>query len=295
MDEPNMEWLLEDFDLLCDHLHDTDKVRDVIKYRNNLAAFLLHAQHVKAYEFASSYCKGKDVLEVGCFIGYGSLITAGVARKVVAIDLDDTSLDFAKSHRVRENLQFVKATLDGLTFPPESFDVVLAFQVIEHIPTAIVPEFLREIRRVLRPGGVCIMSTPNRKTRLLPFQKPTNPEHFQEFTGRGLSTVLSDVFSDVSIKGVRAIPEIENVEKNRVRQSPLKVYIRRPLHKLLRSIVPKSAKKQKHRRPSRSRDGDTTTPLAEKLGDFGLDAFYLASDRSGIDESLSLFAICRNQ
>ena len=84
--------MLQDFELLADYLLSDPAATIAPSYRSNLSAFLLHAQHVAAYDLAEPYLHDKQVLEIGCFIGYGSLNLAGKAREVISIDIDERAL-----------------------------------------------------------------------------------------------------------------------------------------------------------------------------------------------------------
>lgn len=83
--------------------------------------------------------------------------------------------------------------LDGL--PDNAYDSVVSFQVIEHIQDDML--FLKEIHRVLKPGGVALLTTPNRKMSLT-----RNPWHIREYLPHELKTLAENFFSSVQIKGI---------------------------------------------------------------------------------------------
>lgn len=85
----------------------------------------------------------------------------------------------------------------GIPLKNGSIDVALSFQVIEHIGPKKVRDYLSETKRVLKDGGVFVVSTPNKKLRLLPFQKPWNPEHRKEHSYKEFKKVLMNVFENV--------------------------------------------------------------------------------------------------
>ena len=93
-----------------------------------------------------------------------------------------------------ENVEFVEAKVPPLPFADASFDYVVSFQVIEHI--AKDKEFVREVHRVLKPGGKFIVSTPNK-----PMSLTRNPWHVREYTASQFSALLSS-FSSVEARGV---------------------------------------------------------------------------------------------
>src|SRR3546814_14320183 len=83
------------------------------------------------------------------------------------MDVAGYAIAYAKSHYTNENLHFLKVQADSpLPYPAASFDVVLSFQVIEHVLDD--DAYLREARRILKPGGTLVVLTPDRKNRLLP-------------------------------------------------------------------------------------------------------------------------------
>ncbi len=293
--------VLEDFYLLSDYLWKTCKIKDLNKYKKDFSAFLLHANHIKAYDFVASLCEDKKVLDVGCFIGYGATRIFPQAKEIIAIDGDDNALEFARQNRFIPNAKFEKVDARRLPFYNETFDRVIAFQLIEHIPPNEVSSFLCEVRRVLKEKGLLFITTPNRKFRLMPFQRPFNPEHYQEFTAKGLLEVLKTNFEDVVIKGTRAKEWIQAIERKRVRKSPLQVYIRGPLYKFLNRILPMKIKdllkkiKSKITNSFGSKDrriSDSNDQIFNNLFQkFSMKDFYL--ENQALDNSMDLFAICR--
>ena len=93
------------------------------------------------------------------------------------------------------NVEFRQAEVPPLDFPKQSFDCVISFQVIEHIQRD--GDFVREIARVLRPGGRFIVTTPN-----APMSLTRNPWHVREYTAEGLRKLLAGSFSTVEALGV---------------------------------------------------------------------------------------------
>ncbi|HPP67230.1 MAG TPA: class I SAM-dependent methyltransferase [bacterium] len=141
--------ILKDFYLLADYLEKKYKIKNVNKYKNNISAFLLHANHIKSYDFIAPFCMGKKVLDIGCFIGYGETRIFSQAKEIIAIDSDDDALDFARN-RFIPNVRFEKADAKRLPFPKETFDIIIAFQLIEHIPFNEVGNFLSEVKKILK-------------------------------------------------------------------------------------------------------------------------------------------------
>lgn len=130
-------------------------------------------------------------------MGYGSLHLAAIGKSVVGADIDMSAISYAQQHyRARDNLSFIQADAMRTGFAESQFDVICSFETIEHMrdPNA----FLVEIKRVLTPGGVFIVSTP-RVTRS--DSRPDNPYHFQEWNALDFQRLISGYFKSVEIFG----------------------------------------------------------------------------------------------
>ena len=107
------------------------------------------------------------------------------------------------------NVEFRQATVPPLPFANDSFDFVISFQVIEHIKRDL--ELVREVKRVLRPGGKFIVTTPN-----APMSLTRNPWHIREYTAAELRSLLGSEFSSVEALGVSGNARVmEYYEQNR--------------------------------------------------------------------------------
>lgn len=145
-------------------------------------------RHEVAYRHCAGICAGKDVLEAGCGEGYGADLLAGPARRVVAVDYDAATVAHVRARY--PGVEVVAANLAALPLPDSSVDVVVNFQVIEHLWDQ--PHFVAECRRVLRPGGMLLMSTPNRITFTPGSDTPVNPFHTRELNASELRELLED-------------------------------------------------------------------------------------------------------
>ena len=134
-------------------------------------------RHEVAYETLLPFCAGATVLEAGCGEGYGADRITRTARAVIGLDYDQTTVSHAA--RSYPNVRIVRGNLIQLPFPTGCFDVVASLQVIEHMWDQ--PGFLAECRRVLRPAGTLLLSTPNRLT-FTPGNVTLNPFHARELS-----------------------------------------------------------------------------------------------------------------
>ena len=227
---------LQTIDLQIDH-PEVDDIQEEFQAKS-LRAHVLSLIHRWPYEQLMVQAKGKNLLELGCSKGFGTIIYAEHASSVKAVDTSSGAIEKAQKYNTRENIEYI--CLDSWTLPFEdnTFDLTVLFQVIEHIALDKLDIFLREIKRVTRMDGQVIFSTPNRSIRLLPFQKPRNQFHTKEYTAKELKKLLSRYFVEVRVEGLFGVEPLNEIERRRVRQKPSKVYLRDPLKKyVLRPIL----------------------------------------------------------
>src|SRR5436305_10245703 len=117
-------------------------------------------EHMARYAFAARLARGKRVLDAGCGAGYGSAELAKTAASVAGIDIASEAVELARDSYRLPNLAFEQASCDALPYPDSTFDLVVAFEVIEHLENW--RGLLREARRVLAANGQFIVSTPNK-------------------------------------------------------------------------------------------------------------------------------------
>ena len=153
--------------------------------------------HWHRYRAVVPWVRGCSVLDVGAGDGYGAYALAADARFVTAVDVDPETVRHALGRYQRANLRYVVASATDLPFPDAAFDVVTMFEMIEHVSSTDQERTLREIRRVLRPGGLVFLSTPDR-TRTAAFET-ANPYHVAELTEAELVTLLGRYFSHVRV------------------------------------------------------------------------------------------------
>jgi SAM-dependent methyltransferase len=153
-------------------------------------------EHLHRYLLAREWCRDKDVLDVASGEGYGTALLAQVARRAVGVEIAADTVDHASNAYKANNLSFVVGDARSLPIPDATFDVVTSFETIEHF--AEQRRFLSEIRRVLRPGGLLIVSTPDRD-HYSPAESAANPFHVRELTQAEFETLLRSYFAEVSV------------------------------------------------------------------------------------------------
>jgi len=186
-------------------------------YQSSIEDYVIYLEHLAAYRFAARRVADRRVLDYGCGSGYGAAQLAEVAAEVVAVDVSGDAIEYASSRFRRDNLRFLRVDPTGrLPFRDAEFAAVLSFQVFEHIADAAA--YLREIARVLEPGGELVLVTPDRTHRLLPLQKPWNRWHVREYDARSLSRIVGGVFAEVSIQQMSGRRDVLDVELRRFRR-----------------------------------------------------------------------------
>jgi SAM-dependent methyltransferase len=153
-------------------------------------------EHLHRYLVAREWCRDKDVLDVASGEGYGTALLAQVARRAVGVEIASEAVDHASEAYRTNNLSFVVGDARSLPCPDAAFDVVTSFETIEHFSEQ--QRFLSEIRRVLRPGGLLIISTPDRDN-YSPSESAANPYHVQELSREEFDALLRSYFAEVSV------------------------------------------------------------------------------------------------
>jgi 2-polyprenyl-3-methyl-5-hydroxy-6-metoxy-1,4-benzoquinol methylase len=153
----------------------------------------IHQRLFKAYVVAKNYVSG-DVLEVGCGEGRGISEVIGNANSFTAVDKIEPVIQQLRK-------KYPQGKFISMNIPPlaelksNTYDVVLSFQVIEHIQNDKL--FLQEIHRVLKPGGTALLTTPNRKMSL-----SRNPWHIREYLPGELKSLGETIFQEVTMRGI---------------------------------------------------------------------------------------------
>ena len=156
-----------------------------------------------AYYRAAEMVQG-DILEIGTGMGYGVEIIAPKATRYITIDKH-----LPEERHQLDNVEYYEMEVPPIEFENISFDNVVSFQVIEHIEKDM--DLVREVSRVLRPGGKFVVSTPN-----APMSLTRNPWHVREYNADELRNLLECHFSNVEAYGVVGNEKVmEYYRKNR--------------------------------------------------------------------------------
>jgi SAM-dependent methyltransferase len=167
-------------------------------------------RHQAAYLHLREDAEGPRLLEVGAGEGYGSALLAERVPAVLALDYDAAAI----AHLVGAYpaLAAVRANLAALPVAGDSIDTVVSLQVIEHVWDH--PQFLAECSRVLQPGGLLMLSTPNRLTFSPGADRPVNPFHTHEFTAAELCRLVAgNGLSVVTVAGLFAGPRLAELDR----------------------------------------------------------------------------------
>jgi SAM-dependent methyltransferase len=242
----------------------------------------MYLRHLFAYEEAARHLTSDAmVLDIGCGEGYGTDVLARAGRRAQGIDVDALSIGHATAAYGRDTCHF--RTYDGVSIPlpADSVDAAVSFQVIEHVQDD--SRFVAEAARVVRTGGQCIITTPNRVLRLAPGERPWNRYHVREYGCDELRELLASHFSHVEVLGIAGDEEAQAHELARL------AWVRRtvaqdPLG--LRRLLPESLKR---RVLSFLRGAHAQAGSAVSVAAWGTDRYRVVADAG---KGLDLFAIC---
>ncbi|CAN5443719.1 hypothetical protein BH10PSE18_BH10PSE18_14610 [soil metagenome] len=158
-------------------------------------------EHMHRYALAARFCKDKDVLDIASGEGYGAALLARQARSVVGVDISGEAVQHAqRTYEGRTNLTYLQGSATAIPRPDASVDVVVSYETIEHL--AEQEEMLAELRRVLRPDGLMIMSSPNKKVYSEDRQY-VNEFHVKELYFEEFDALLRKQFPAITYLGQR--------------------------------------------------------------------------------------------
>jgi 2-polyprenyl-3-methyl-5-hydroxy-6-metoxy-1,4-benzoquinol methylase len=238
------------------------------------------ARHLAAYDYASTLVVGKRVMDAGCGEGWGTQRLADHAASVLGVDYSDVAVAACRSKWDKANLDFKQVDLTEAPGAGQQFDVVLNFQVLEHIDDP--GPFLRGLRSRVADDGLLMLTTPN---LLMSFSE--NPYHVREYTAEELQALLGEVFGTVDIVGVQGNERVTAFDERR-KQAIERILRLDPLG--IRNILPQWLINFAFARLAvlvrqQAKGPESTDDLIEPAD------FFVAGEN--VDSALDLVALCR--
>ncbi len=233
-----------------------------------------HIVNLSGYVWAATQLPGIDqmrVLDIACGTGYGSDYLAGVARRVVGIDLEPAVVARCRLRYPNARAQFNAMDGTALAFRSETFDAIVSQDTIEHVQDD--HRFVTELSRVLRKGGTLVLFTPHGKER---GRRPEDPYHIREYMPDELRDLLMPHFSMIRWYGRRQGARLKTVEGHLDA-------VRRWDPFALRRVVPRRLRHWIGSLVSRLQGGTSLRKILPKDIEYG----------EGIQEDTNLIAVCR--
>lgn len=160
----------------------------------------ISVEHFSRYLFVSNYINlcGKTVLDIASGSGYGSSILAQKAKQVIGVDISQEAVDYANAHYANNNLTFQKGDCYQIPVSDKSIDLLVSFETIEHIE--FHETFFSEIKRVLRPDGILVISSPNKRL-YTDVPNRINPYHVKELYNEEIISLVSKYYNQIIYLG----------------------------------------------------------------------------------------------
>jgi len=224
------------------------------------------------YHFALPFCEGRKVLDIGCGSGFGVRLLADVARRAVGLDYSAETLLALHGSLLLKGVWAVAGSALAMPFTSGSFDVITAFEIIEHLSN---PELLLvQGERVLTSSGTLVLSTPNR-----PVYSPRGTwldYHVKEYDYQELRKLLGRIFPHMAFYGQAHLSKDSQLDMN-----PLNRFF----YPLKRRIDPRGVVF------NRLRAAYVYLRWGEKATDCTIDDFPVVSE--SVETQPVLIAVCR--
>lgn len=222
----------------------------------------IHQRLLSAYHHAQQYISG-DLLELGCGEGRGVSLLAPLAKSYVGIDKIAAVVQGLCS--TYPEYTFMDGVFPPFPFQDNQFDTIVTFQVIEHVKKD--EEFIKEIHRVLKPGGCALITTPNIKMTL-----SRNPWHIREYTAEELKALCDKYFKFVEMKGISGNEKVMTYhEENRASVNKIMRYdILNLQYRLPAAILRKPYEILNRRNRKKLKSGDDELVKSINWTDFSL-------------------------
>jgi len=158
-------------------------------------------EHFQRYVNARHFCAGKVVLDIASGEGYGSCLLADVAQQVVGVDIAEEAVRHASDkYGDKKNLHFVTGNVTAIPLDSHSVDVIVSFETIEHVDAESQLRMVAEFKRVLKPDGLLLISSPN-KLVYTDERKKINSFHVHELYRQEFLDLIASAFKNVQAGG----------------------------------------------------------------------------------------------
>jgi SAM-dependent methyltransferase len=238
-------------------------------------------EHLARYQFASQYVTpGIAALDIACGTGFGVRLLREKGAHVFGVDIDAEATRRAGQTTPRDRALVLRGNGLVLPFASGTFGLITSFETIEHLHER--QAFAAELRRVLAPGGICLLSTPNAFYSRPVNGVPRNPFHLHEYQPDELGAELSLTFPNVRVLGQRLdgryrVPPFWD-DQQRLPRTPgaqAGLWTRRIMHRL----------------PETARDRASQLLWGHQFFPTAADYHF---DLAGIDQAQVLVAICQS-
>lgn len=183
-------------------------------------------EHINRYAFALCYVRNRVVLDVACGIGYGAQYLKRQANCVVGGDISEEALRYASRDFSMVGLDFLRLDAQALPFADESFDVIVSFETIEHLPN--YEAFLDDCSRCLTPQGTFICSTPNKRISSPDSSKTSSVSHAHEFYPDEFIQLINNYFTNLRLYGQEEWWTYREIRLARLASSLKRLVVRLP-------------------------------------------------------------------
>jgi SAM-dependent methyltransferase len=232
--------------------------------------------------------RDKEVLDCGCGTGHSLAFISSATPEAhyVGIDVDDGAIAHARTKYPWLDFHVMDGT--ALSFESSSFDVVLSFEVLEHLYEDEQRRYVSEMHRVLKPGGTLVLSTPNKDVFSLGNQLSLNLFHVRELTLDQLLDLLGEIYRSNDVYGQylykKTLRDKDLVYLN-AQFKPTKRLKRRIVRALRRYAVGQGLHDAYEARKRKIGKGARLYPLTISADDF-------AFDRQHLDVSKWFLCLC---
>lgn len=162
----------------------------------------IELEHLHRYYLACELASGKVILDIACGEGYGSALLAENATQVIGVDISDIIIAHANERYKKGNLDFKVGTCTSIPLADSSVDLVVSFETIEHLDQH--DRMMGEIKRVLRPNGILLISSPDKNNYSLD-RGYVNPFHVKELLFQEFIQLLEKYFKNVELLGQKVL------------------------------------------------------------------------------------------